>query len=189
MPYLCQGSSGRRMCKGWGCLADAWGAVLGGGLFLQLPAITCQLPAALLEKPGWERNSWGNLCAGSWKAVGLRGWHETGCAGRLAGDWGRKRGAAGCCPDLPGDVLAAPLAALTLWFGAVGCHSAALPARLAVDRSWLGCGCRAGFLLRAGSLGLVRTSLQVPWEFLPWLTGRRCLIQPGTWQYELNLQK
>lgn len=67
--------------------------------------------------------------------MGLRGWQETGCAGHLAGDWGRKGEAAGCCPDLPEDVLAAPLAALTLWFGMMGCQGAALPTWPTVDWS------------------------------------------------------
>lgn len=76
-----------------------------------------------------------------------------------------------------------------LWFGMVGCQGSALPAHLAVDQSWLGCDCRAGFLVRWAVLGLVWPLLQVSREFLPWLTGRRCLIQPGSCQYELNLQK
>lgn len=106
--------------------------------------------------------------------------------------WGLRqegRSSLSCCPDVPGDVLAAPLAALMLWFRMMGCWSAALPAQPAAYQSWLLCDCRAGFLVRVGSVGLVQTSVQVPKEFLPWVTGRRCLIQPGTCQYEFNLQK
>lgn len=76
-----------------------------------------------------------------------------------------------------------------LWFGTVECQGSALPAHIAVDWSWLGCDCRVGFLVRVSSVGIVWPLLQEPREFLPWLIGRRCLIQPGTCQYELNLQK
>lgn len=106
--------------------------------------------------------------------------------------WGLRqegRSSLSCCLDLPGYVLAAPLAALMLWFRMMGCQGAALLAQLAVCQSWLLCDCRAGFLVRVGSVGFVQTSVQVPKEFLPWLTGRRCLIQPATCQYEFNLQK
>lgn len=54
-----------------------------------------------------------------------RGEHEAGSAGDSAGDWGKKGGAAGLLPGhVWGGVLAAPSAALALWFGPAGWCSA-----------------------------------------------------------------
>lgn len=117
------------------------------------------------------------------------GEHEAGSAGDLAGDRGKKGGAAGLLPGhVWGGCWLHPWLRWCCWGGRM-----VLGQKQGSELAspWPQ-GCVSGEFARAGRAGIVLTLLQVPSQYLlqrTGSTGRRWLIQPKTCQYELNLQK